>query len=939
MTNKFPNPLIDMPLTRIPSMVHLRFNCILFFLLGHLCMAQQEILTEIIHTDAQKEVIEQKIDAFFASHTKDMSPRELADCYHDVGNKWYHEQWWDTGEESDIEKAIYYTQKALEIKSGLKDLEKGSLDNTRFNLGVFYSLKGEIYKARNTFLHISNKGSDVEWIQKARLELGYNYLTTGDFYKALNQFSEVTLLHAGVPTSPSTSPYIIDIDAQILVAETYAEMDLKEFSNEIRLNLKKADSLIGRYKEADKQYRRRIDHLEGNRLIENGSYEQAIAKHKQVLKDSMDLGPRDIANIHSSIGYSHLKLKNYDQALIHLKKANSLVEDFSLPYENLGDFYLDQNNYEKALYHYQKAIVLSTDGRKGIRFDELPSVEDLELASEKIVLLGHVIAKANGWLKFYEYDKNKDHLDHALKTFALADQLVDIIRSESTEYQSKLFWREKGASLYAKAVQACYLLDKPKEAYYYMERNKALLLLEDVSVEQAKELAQLPQKTIEREFRLKQNIYLSENELRNLEPTSESSLDSVRQRVYESKRIYNAFSDSLAAAFPDYANIKKQVRLLSHTDFISDYISDDEAVLQYILNEEQGYGLLTSSEQSTFFKLDDVKKLNDQLIVLYGQLTDLTTSRDELTRFNTLSHQIFNQLVPETVHETIKGKKLTLITDYILQQIPFEAFVTDLENLTYLIENTEIRYAYSMSYLNAKKQVSSKAKNDFLAIAPITFNTLELPELVFSKSEVEEAERIFPGKRLMNQEATKARFLEQVNDYNIIHLSTHADIGEENDPWIAFSDEKMFLNEVYATKNQADIVVLSACNTSIGELKKGEGAMSLARGFFHSGAKSVVSSLWSTNDKSSKELMVAFYQGLDEGLTKSAALRKAKIDYINKYRGSSISPAYWSALIIIGDNIPIRPAHNQWSYILYIVLGTLLALVLYLLVKRREHLS
>ena len=331
-----------------------------------------------------------------------------------------------------------------------------------------------------------------------------------------------------------------------------------------------------------------------------------------------------------------------------------------------------------------------------------------------------------------------------------------------------------------------------------------------------------------------------------------------------------------------------------------------------------------------------MEDLNKKIISYYGQLTDLVTNRDKLANLSLLSNQVFGALVPESVFEAIKGKKLTLITDYILQQIPFEAFVVNAETGSYLIENTEIRYAYSMSYLDAKKQVHNEAEKELFALAPVQFTGLGLPELLFSTSEVNEVEEIFPGKLALKNDATKTNFLDNIDNFKIVHLSTHADAGEGGDPWIALFDQKMFLNEIYANKNRAEMVVLSACNTSIGELKKGEGAMSLARGFFYSGAKSVVSSLWSTNDKSSKELMVAFYKGLDKGLTKSAALREAKMEYIDRYRGSTISPAYWSALIVIGDNSPISSTSSDSLFWVSGILGILVLAGLYFLFKKRK---
>ncbi len=85
--------------------------------------------------------------------------------------------------------------------------------------------------------------------------------------------------------------------------------------------------------------------------------------------------------------------------------------------------------------------------------------------------------------------------------------------------------------------------------------------------------------------------------------------------------------------------------------------------------------------------------------------------------------------------------------------------------------------------------------------------------------------------------------------------------------------------------------------------------------------------------------MVAFYRELDKGSTKSAAMRKAKIDYIDTYRGSTISPAYWSALIVIGDNTPIRSGGLLSSYWVWFVIGILILLVLYILNKKKKAIS
>lgn len=911
-------------------------SCFLFFFVGHLCQGQHKDLLDILAKSVPREIKQQKIDSFFHTNEKAMSLNALAECYHDVASKWYYDQWWTTGAEKDIQNAIDFTKKSLLLKKELPDLEEGSLEKTAFNLGTFHYFKGDYYNALDSYRFLVSHGKEMETVQDAKLELGALNVELGDFYKGIGQFTDIITFYNGANTKTSKNFNLLD--AYIARAETYSAIDNQLFDKEIAVDLLKADSLIDQADLAEVQFKkRRIDQFKGNRFLKIGDYERAISYHKAVLADSSNLYPDELARVHNSIGFSKLQLQRNDEALVHFDRAIINDENYSSPYENLGDLYFAQNEYEKGLRQYQKAIVYATDKNREINYDELITEQDFELASDKIQLLSHVIAKANGWLNFYQFDNNKDHLSHALNTFALADKLVDVIRFESTENQSKLFWREKGSSLYMKAVETSYLLDRPQEAFYFMERNKALLLLEDVTNEMAKEITQLPDSVAKREFDLKRSILLAENDLQVATGVSGEVLKQLRQDIADQKRAYDRFATLLTTSFPDYAKLKKKVDVLSYKRFKANHLSEKEVVLQYILNEEQGYGLMSSPDQTFFFKLNNIKELNEKILGLYAQLTDVSSSKVKLANYKNIAHDVYRILLPEKVQRTIKGKKLTIVADYLLQQIPFEALVTNLEQSIYLIEEVEIRYAYSMSYLDAKKEIEHRPEKELLGLAPIQFTALQLPQLPFSGAEINEVHKIYSGETALNGDATKSRLLNGMNEFRILHLSTHADIGDGEDPWIAFKDGKMYLNEIYATKNQADMVVLSGCNTSMGELKKGEGAMSLARGFFHSGAKSVVSSLWSTNDKSSKELMVAFYKGLDKGLTKSAAMRKAKMAYIDKYRGTVITPSFWAALIVIGDNSSITKSAWPYENWLWMTLGTIIVLAAGLFVYRRKN--
>jgi CHAT domain-containing protein len=116
----------------------------------------------------------------------------------------------------------------------------------------------------------------------------------------------------------------------------------------------------------------------------------------------------------------------------------------------------------------------------------------------------------------------------------------------------------------------------------------------------------------------------------------------------------------------------------------------------------------------------------------------------------------------------------------------------------------------------------------------------------------------------------------------------------------AVEDGILETREIFDLRLAADLVVLSACDTGVGRLVRGEGVVGLARAFFYAGVPSLVVSMWQVPDQSTADLMTAFYRHLDEGENKAAALRWAKIRLIDAGGGNS-APLYWAPFILLGS--------------------------------------
>jgi len=151
----------------------------------------------------------------------------------------------------------------------------------------------------------------------------------------------------------------------------------------------------------------------------------------------------------------------------------------------------------------------------------------------------------------------------------------------------------------------------------------------------------------------------------------------------------------------------------------------------------------------------------------------------------------------------------------------------------------------------------------------------------------------------------------ELGQYRYVHFSTHGFLNSVHPELsgVVFSlvnergeaqDGFLRAHELFNLKLPAEVVVLSACQTGLGKTIKGEGLVSLTRGFMYAGAPRVVVSLWAVSDLGTTELMVRFYQGmLKEGMRPAAALRAAQISLMNDKRFES--PYYWAPFTLQGE--------------------------------------
>ncbi len=831
---------------------------------------------------------------------------------------------------TNISKAVSFGQKAVELSESFKPYNRNYHLSNIQNLGLYSRVEGDYLKSTNAYKKLIQLQASEKDIAKAHFFIGKNLRKIGDLHSAKEHLDKAILLFN------KQKQYRYQLRAHLELASIHQRILKKENIKLGIQNLNAADTLrslieftlfqeytinqkLGNLYNSDKEY---------NPSICLGYYKNALSIAIENERPSW------VSTTYNNIGNIYHKI-DIDSALYYFRKSQSISKNKrssnARTLYNIGLCFLYENNLKNAIQAFETALDTLNISRSN---NDIPSfIESTIKADDKNNLL--YILKKNGLahLKACE-NKNQDSitksfLRKSLLHFEYADLLVDQIRLESSGKQSKLFWREQSFDLYTNAVKTCLLLNQPEKAYYFMEKNKALLLLEDVNNEQLKRMANISDSIVEKEFLLKRKIAKAQNLLNK---ASETSIDSLKIHLFDQKENYRQFIDSLQTDHPQYSSSKQATDILSLEETQKQAGVHNTSFIQYILDDEQGLGLLINENNIELFEIENIENLKKNISTFSNLITSPFTSKKEREEYKIISNNLYNALIPEHIRSHLT-KKVIIIPDYNLHNIPFEALLT--EKNQYLVEEKEISYAYSISFLYENNQLIRTPQKEFLGFVPVTYSD-NLSTLPNSKTEVYQAANGFDSTILSQDKASKQNLIDQLTDYEVIHLSTHANANDSITPWIASAQEKITLNDIYATKNNAELVVLSACNTSIGTVEKGEGVMSLARGFFNTGANSVVSTLWKADDQSTLELTTDFYHYLKKGTSKSEALRKAKLNYLKKHSLSEASPYYWSSLILIGnpDPLPSVSGFNIWIFLIGFLL--FLGLILFTYKKFRK---
>lgn len=840
-------------------------------------------------------------------------------------------------------KALEYYQNALELSRKTGNDREAS--NILCNMGnVYNDLLAEYSKAEELFkeaLEIKQRIGEVHIVPAILGNLGNCCKNRGDYQNALKYYFDALDVSKKVSNRAGEANNLSDIGAiytdvgDYRKATSYYQNALSIFRNigEIKSQVKVLINI-------------------GANFFNKGKVDSAFTYYKEALKLAQKINHKEFESaVYFYLGDVYKEKNANQQALECYNKAIKLsqeINDIKLQGESFtakGDVYYKLKQYSKALNNYDQGLRIC---------QKIGSPEGIWKSYYGIGRVSEKIGKEK----------------QAEQSYNQAIETIESIRAKLTAKTLKESFLEDKIDVYQSMINLLLKMGREDKAYEYLERSKAKSFLDIISTSQINVAQGITPERLERKKRLERRLNKIQQELmseysvddKKQNPDKISALEDSLKIV---RNKFNELLQEIELNHPRYADLAGVSEPLALSQVQERVIQEGTVVIEYMVGKDHtivwviGYNF--NEYERIDLKRDDLETMVKKLLqpfkdVKEGKLKNFSDISFDVKFSGRLYDQIFRP-----IEQYLKeGNQLIIVPDGILHYLPFEALVTKIEkkkqnrniifsrykNAHYLIEKYAISYAPSASVLDPKllrAKFNKKREDKLIAFGNPDFG--KATQLAFQK-EKEDSTNFFamlirssrgwifnelpkaaeevkaigeimkPSLLYLNKEAKEEYFKQQSGKYPFVHLATHC-IVEETQPMysrIVFAQdddpaEDGFLHtyEVFNLRLNTDLITLSACETGLGKLSRGEGLIGLTRAFMYAGAPSVLVSLWSVSE-STADVMKYFYRNLNAGKTKTEALRQAKLKLIKSeskfkdgQRFSFANPFLWAPFVLVGE--------------------------------------
>lgn len=696
-------------------------------------------------------------------------------------------------------------------------------------------------------------------------------------------------------------------------------------------------------------------------LVKKGFREELTAEELQLSTDWFDkslsilktLVPEEhsyIINIYIGKGALLFKMGRIEEGFSLLERAEQIllqkkgdkINDLMVCYANLAFGKLQQKDYQGALEEAHKGILVSCPNYTDTIVLNVPKIEGLSYNSPtKLLLL--LSYKRRSFLRLYKQTKEKQYGDALKRCSAFEEMLCNKLSREFTHIGDQKSIAYRKLSNFYETAPYYFEEGDYKKLLHFSESSKSIFLKKALDLSSAKELGGIPDSLKNKELNLKKALAAQQAQILKVSKTgTDSLLTTLKAALLEDKHNLDDFITNLEQSYPQYYQLKYQNNTLSIAEIQEKILDEKTLLLEYFITSEAVYILGITKRTVKAKKIVDLKRFNNSVSVLKKTLSNLRylsdNPKDAWNSYTQSAYDLYELLVADFVQDN-KIKTLIVVPDQSLGRIPFETFLTTkvsgqdqkaYETLAYLLRDYAVYYTYSTSLLLNKIGQRTNSTGRVLGMAASydpsrsVFETEDseqlklrkgLSDLPGAKREVKALEAIYEGDYFFGENANERNFKQiDFEKYSIVHLAMHGIMNKENPMLssLAFTekidsleDDFLYAYELTNLQISSDLMILSACETGDGSVRLTEGVMSLARSCLYAGASSILMTLWQVNDQSTSIIINSFYNKLSEGMSKSAALRAAKLEYIEFASDIVAHPNLWAALVSLGNDAPI----------------------------------
>lgn len=672
-----------------------------------------------------------------------------------------------------------------------------------------------------------------------------------------------------------------------------------------------------------------LDNLQiAERILDSASEEAIPAKRKEALQ----------AGIYEKEALIQAELGDYTGAIENIQKAIQTATSY---YETnrrreiaklcnkQGQIFVKAQEFEKAVQQHQTALQCVVPGYDPKSINDLPEPEQFFAENTILESLEYL---STAYMAWHESENNAKLLENAL---ACHERIHDVERHLQRSYRhnsSKLFNLEESRGRSERAIGIANKLFRQTgqeqylyRAFVFAERSRSRLLREAFQRTQANELAGVNSADQEEEQALLQAISDAEEERYRLysEPSPDSLRQFAEQQLLQAREDLRQWVLQLETNNPRYYQLRyaDEAPILEQ---LREMLAAKEQLLEYFVGEEKLYVFRLDQYGFALHEQPLPANLAERVLSWRKAIEAYQHSGADrsalLITYQKEAYQLYQDLVSPVLTPVHDIDQLLIITSGILDLIPFEALLTGavqpkspVVDYPYLLHQYSISYGYAASLQWSLFQLE-RSGSQKAGFAPDFDRNSGWPPLSCSAALLQQTIGESGGTVLVDRDASIEQFQQIASQYRLLHLATHAQANPEQGDfsYIVFSDgqggyDSLYAKDLYLYNLEAELVILSACETALGTLYNSEGVISLARAFHYAGARSVLNTSWRINEGANCTLLEAFYQELERGVSKREALRAAKLKYLETADPRAAHPVYWAGFQLLGNPRALEP--------------------------------